>query len=178
MTTITLHDKIFELSIPNVEIQKAIEAIARQINNDMEGETPVFIGIMNGAFMFVADLLKLVNVNCELSFVKHSSYAGTQSTGMVSELIGLTTDIKDRTVIILEDIIDTGATIAELLKDIESKGPKSIKIATMLFKPDAFKESYTIDYIGMKIPNDFIVGHGLDYDELGRNLSDVYTLVK
>ena len=178
MKKVTLHDKTFALSIPDTEIQQAVERVAAQINKDMAGETPVFVGLLNGAFMFAADLLKLIEAPCEVSFIKYSSYVGTQSVGEVSELIGLNTDLKNRTVIILEDIIDTGLTISRLLNDLQSKGLKQVKIATLLFKPDAFKGNYSVDYIGMSIPNDFIVGYGLDYDELGRNLKDIYTLVQ
>lgn len=177
MKKVTLHDKTFALSIPYADIQQAIEKVATQINKDMNGEVPVFVGLLNGAFMFAADLLKLIETPCEVSFIKYSSYAGTQSVGEVSELIGLNTDLKNRTVIILEDIIDTGLTVGRLLKDFQSKELKQVKIATLLFKPDAFKGDYTVDYIGLSIPNDFIVGYGLDYDELGRNLKDIYTLV-
>ncbi len=178
MKKVTLHDKTFALSIPNAEIQKAIDKVAAQINRDMEGETPVFVGMLNGAFMFAADLLKQIEVPSEISFIKYSSYSGTQSVGKVSELIGLNTDLKGRSVIILEDIIDTGLTIDNLLKDLSTRGLKQVKIATLLYKPGAFKANYNIDYVGMEISNDFIVGFGLDYDELGRNLPDIYTLVK
>jgi hypoxanthine phosphoribosyltransferase len=178
MKKVILHDKTFVLSIANADIQKAIEKVARQINADMVGECPVFISLLNGAFMFTADLLKLMDLTCEVSFIKYSSYAGTQSTGQVTELIGLNIDVKNRTVIILEDIIDTGNTIAKLLEDLEPLSPKAVKIATMLYKPAAFKENYKIDYVGMEIPNDFIVGYGLDYNERGRNLKDIYVLEK
>jgi hypoxanthine phosphoribosyltransferase len=178
MKKITLHDKNFVLSIANADIQKAIEKVAKQINVDMAGECPLFISLLNGAFMFTADLLKLMDMICEVSFIKYSSYADTHSTGEVTELIGLSTSIKNRTVIILEDIIDTGNTIAKLLKDLAPLSPKTVKIATMLYKPASFKENYKIDYVGMEIPNDFIVGYGLDYDEAGRNLKDIYVLDK
>jgi len=178
MKKVTLHDKTFALSIPHADIQQAVEKVAAQINKDMVGETPVFVGLLNGAFMFAADLLKLIETPCEISFIKCSSYTGTQSQGKVSELIGLNTNLKDRTVIIVEDIIDTGLTIAELLNCLQSKEVKQVKIATLLFKPEAFKEDYVVDYIGISIPNDFIVGYGLDYNELGRNLKDIYTLVQ
>jgi len=177
MKKVTLHDKTFAISIPYTEIQQAIEKVAAQINRDMVGETPIFVGLLNGAFMFAADLLKLVEIPAEVSFIKYSSYQGTQSSGEVSELIGLNTNLKGRTVIIIEDIIDTGTTVTKLLKDLQSKELKQVKIATLLFKPEAFKGNYAVDYIGFSIPNDFIVGYGLDYDELGRNLKDIYTLV-
>jgi hypoxanthine phosphoribosyltransferase len=178
MKKVTLHDKNFVLSIANADIQKAIEKIARQINADMAEKCPLFISLLNGAFMFTADLLKLMDMTCEVSFIKYASYEGTQSTGKVTELIGLDIDVKDRTVIILEDIIDTGGTIAKLLKDLAPLSPAAVRIATMLYKPAAFKESYKIDYVGMEIPNDFIVGYGLDYDKLGRSLKDIYVLEK
>jgi len=178
MKKITLHDKTFALSISYTDIQQAIEKVADQINKDMAGETPVFVGLLNGAFMFAADLLKWIETPAEVSFIKYSSYVGTRSAGEVSELIGLNTDLRNRTVIVIEDIIDTGTTIAKLLKDLQPKGLKQVKIATLLFKPDAFKEDYLVDYVGFSIPNDFIVGYGLDYNELGRNLRDIYTLVQ
>ncbi|MCL2097133.1 MAG: hypoxanthine phosphoribosyltransferase [Bacteroidales bacterium] len=178
MKKVTLHDKTFALSIPYSDIQQAIEKIAAQINKDTVGETPIFVCLLNGAFMFAADLLKLIEMPAEVSFIKYSSYAGTQSVGEVSELIGLNTDLKGRTVIVIEDIIDTGLTINKLLKDLQPKELKRVKIATLLFKPEAFKGDYVIDYVGMSIPNDFIVGYGLDYNELGRNLKDIYTLVQ
>lgn len=176
MKKVTLHDKTFELSIPQADIQRAIDKVAAQINQDMGSEVPVFIGLLNGAFMFAADLLKQIEPPCEVSFIKYASYTGTRSAGSVSELIGLNIDLRGRTVIILEDIIDTGLTVGRLLEDLKTKGLKQLKIATMLFKPDAFKGHYDIDYIGMAIANDFIVGYGLDYDGLGRNLKDIYTL--
>ncbi len=176
MKKVTLHDKTFALSIPHIDIQRAIDKVAAQINKDMGGETPVFLGLLNGAFMFAADLLKQIEGPCEISFIKYTSYTGTRSGGSVSELIGLNRELKGRTVIILEDIIDTGLTVGKLLNDLATKRPKQIKIATLLYKPDAFKGNYNIDYIGMSIPNDFIVGYGLDYDDLGRNLKDIYTL--
>jgi hypoxanthine phosphoribosyltransferase len=178
MKKVVLHDKTFVLSIANADIRKAIGKVAQQINADMAGELPLFISLLNGAFMFTADLLRLMDMPCEVSFIKYSSYADTQSTGTVTELIGLNTDIKNRTVIILEDIIDTGTTIAKLLNDLAPLRPKAVKIATMLYKPTSFGEHFKIDYVGMEIPNDFIVGYGLDYNEMGRNLRDIYVLEK
>jgi hypoxanthine phosphoribosyltransferase len=178
MKKITLHDKTFALSIANADIQTAIAKVARQINADMAGECPLFISLLNGAFMFTADLLRLMDLVCEVSFIKYSSYVGTQSSGKITELIGLNADIGNRTVIILEDIIDTGTTIAKLLEDLKPLRPKAVKIATMLYKPAAFRENFRIDYVGMEIPNDFIVGYGLDYNEIGRNLKDIYVLDK
>ncbi len=176
MKKVTLHDKTFALSIPNSEIQRAIDTVAAQISKDMGTEVPVFLVLLNGAFMFAADLLKQIEKPCEVSFIKYASYVGTQSGGSVSELIGLNTNIKGRTVIILEDIIDTGLTVEKLLNDLGIKGPAQIKIATLLYKPDAFKGNYKIDYVGISVPNEFIVGYGLDYDGLGRNFKDIYTL--
>ncbi|MDR3235223.1 MAG: hypoxanthine phosphoribosyltransferase [Prevotellaceae bacterium] len=178
MKKVALHDKTFVLFIANADIQTAIDKVAQKINAELAGERPLFISLLNGAFMFTADLLKSIDMPCEVSFIKYASYAGVHSTGEVAELIGLNVDVKGRTVVILEDIIDTGITIANLLKELEHLSPKTIKIATMLYKPNAFKEDFTIDYVGVEIPNDFIVGYGLDYDGLGRNLKDIYTLEK
>jgi hypoxanthine phosphoribosyltransferase len=178
MKKVTLHGKSFALSIANADIQQVIEDMAQKINADLVGERPLFISLLNGAFMFTADLLKLMDMDCEVSFIKYASYVGTQSTGKVAEIIGLNADVKGRTVVILDDVIDTGTTIAKLLNDLNPLLPKAIKIAAMLYKPSSFKENYKIDYVGRAIPNDFIVGYGLDYDGIGRNLKDIYKLVE
>jgi hypoxanthine phosphoribosyltransferase len=179
MKRVKLHDKEFELSIGHSQIQAAIEDVSRKIREDLREEPmPVFLSVLNGAFMFTADLLKHIDFNCEVSFIKMSSYSGTASTGAVKELIGLNTNLSGRTVILVEDIVDTGKTIVELVHLLQTHHPKQIKIATFLWKPDAYKENIPIDYVGLRIPNDFIVGYGLDYNELGRNLRDIYTVVK
>jgi hypoxanthine phosphoribosyltransferase len=178
MKKVKLHDKEFAVAIRHDEIQTAIGVIAQKIREDMKDENiPVFLSILNGSFMFAADLLKQMDFNCEVSFVKLASYSGVNSTGNVKELLGLNTDISGRTVIIVEDIVDTGNTLVELFAVLKKYNPKQIKVATFLLKPDAYKQSIPVDYVGMRIPNDFIVGYGLDYNELGRNLRNIYKLV-
>jgi hypoxanthine phosphoribosyltransferase len=177
MQKVTLKDKTLELSIPYEEILQAIETLAQKINTDFAGKEPLFLVILNGSFMFSADLLKNISLNCQVSFVKLSSYAGTQTTHNVKKLIGLNEEIKNRSVIILEDIIDTGITMEKLLEEIETFEPTEVRIATLLFKPAAMTKDIAIDYVGIEIPNDFIVGYGLDYDGLGRNLKDIYKIV-
>lgn len=178
MDTIKVKDKVFEISITAKEIQLAIMKMALKIDNDLNGKNPLFLIVLNGAFVFAADLLRNMKMDCEVSFVKLSSYVGTQSTNTVRELIGLDKALTGRTVVIVEDIIDTGITMAHTLPKLKDLGAKDVKIATLLFKPDAFKKSFKIDYIGMKIPNDFIVGYGLDYDGFGRNYAEIYKIVE
>ncbi|MDP2724412.1 MAG: hypoxanthine phosphoribosyltransferase [Bacteroidales bacterium] len=178
MNKIRIHDKQFEPFIGYTTIDEAIERLAHQMNKDLEGKTPLFLVILNGSFMFAADLLKKISIPCEISFVKLSSYVGTQSTEQVRELIGFNEEINNRTVIILEDIIDTGITMEKVLDRLNRMGAAEVKIATLLFKPSAFQKDFEIDYIGIEIPNDFIVGFGLDYDGFGRNLKDIYKIVE
>lgn len=176
MKTIQLHDKRFKINIPSEEIQRQVRRIAKEIEKDFESTTPLFIVVLNGAFMFASDLLKAITMNCEISFVKLSSYHGTQSTEKVKEIIGLNQEIKGRDIIVVEDIVDTGITMENLLADLYTMKPKSISIATLLFKPASFRKDYKVHYTGFEIPNDFIVGYGLDYNQLGRNLSDIYII--
>jgi hypoxanthine phosphoribosyltransferase len=179
MKKVKLHDREFELYIANSEISKAIEAVAAQINDDLKDETvPVFLSVLNGSFMFASDLIKHINFPCEISFIKLSSYSGTSSTGRVNELIGLNQSLDGRTVVLLEDIVDKGATLEHLINTLSAHKPKQVRIATMLYKPDAYEKDIKIDYVGMRIPNNFIIGYGLDYNELGRNYPDIYTLVE
>lgn len=173
---VQIKDKKFELYISENEIQKSIQKVAARINTDYKGEEIIFVGVLNGAFMFAADLMKDINLECEISFVKVTSYKGTSSTGKVHELIGLTTDIKDKHVVILEDIVDSGLTLSKLYSMIDHNSPKSVEVATLLYKPDAFKGKYPPKYFGLEIPNKFIVGYGLDYLELGRNTRDIYQI--
>jgi hypoxanthine phosphoribosyltransferase len=177
MKTVTLKDKTFALSIPSANIQAAVDVLADQLNADLAGKTPLFLVILNGSFMFASDLLKKLQMDCEVSFVKLASYSGTQSTHQVKKLIGLNEELRGRTIVILEDIIDSGITIENMLEQLKEYEPADVRIATFLFKPDAFTKSYSIDYVGMRIPNDFIVGYGLDYDGLGRNLPDIYKII-
>ena len=178
MDTIKVKDKVFEISIGSKQIDEAIKNMAVNMDKDLEGKKPLFLIVLNGAFVFAADLLRAMKMDCEVSFVKLSSYVGTKSTNTVRELIGLDKALTGRTVVIIEDIIDTGVTMAHTLPKLKDLGAKDVKIATLLFKPDAFKKSYKIDYIGMEIQNDFIVGYGLDYDGFGRNYADIYKIVE
>lgn len=173
---VTIKDKQFKPYISSEKILESVKKTADKINKDLAGESPVFLAVLNGSFMFAADLMKEINLNCEISFVKLASYYGTTSSGTVTELIGLNQDLTGRTVVIVEDIVDTGNTVEKLAEILNNKKVKSFKIATAFFKPSAYTKKLKIDYIGLEIPNDFVVGYGLDYDGLGRNLKDVYVL--
>lgn len=176
MHRITLKDKVFTPYITSDEILKNVAAIAKKINLELKDEFPVFLVVLNGSFMFAADLLKEITIPCEISFIKLSSYCGTTSTGTVSEIIGLTENVAGRTIVIIEDIVDTGATIEKLVALLNKKQVKQIKIASLLLKPDVYHKNIKIDYIGIEIPNYFVVGYGLDYDGLGRNINALYVL--
>ncbi len=178
MERIQVRDKTFEISISATEIDAAVEKIAKQINTDFAGKNPLFLVVLNGAFMFASDLVKKITIPCEISFVKLSSYVGTQTTNTVRELIGLDEVLHDRSVVIIEDIIDTGITMGVTTDKLKKLEAKEVKIATLLFKPEAFQRDYKIDYIGIEISNDFIVGYGLDYDGNGRNYPEIYKIVK
>jgi hypoxanthine phosphoribosyltransferase len=176
MKTINLHNKTFEIFIPETEISAIVHAMANQINNSGI-KNPLFIAVLNGSFLFAADIMRKINItNCEISFIKLSSYLGTESSGEVNELIGLGKNIRNRNVVILEDIIDTGVTLEKIISLLEKEEVADIKVATLLFKPEAYKNEIEIDFIGKSIPNDFVVGYGLDYDEIGRNLPHIYKL--
>lgn len=176
--TIRVKDKDFSIFIKADEIESAVKKLADQINIDAKDENPIFLVILNGAFMFAADLLKKVSINCSVSFVKLASYSGTQSSNVVKEIIGLTENIEGRSVIVVEDIIDTGKTLEVLLNKLKDLGVGKVRLAALLHKPDAFLSSYSIDYVGMNIPNEFIVGYGLDYDGYARNFPDIYKIVE
>lgn len=178
MNQVQLKDKKFSLFIEEEKILASIVALAEKINIDYKDRKPLFIGVLNGSFMFASDLLKNIDLDCEISFIKVSSYEGTASTGKVSDLIGLNQDITGRDVIIIEDIVDTGNTIENINKSILEKKPASVKFATLLLKPDVYKKDIKLDYVAITIANDFIVGYGLDYDGLGRNLRDIYKITK
>lgn len=175
---IHLHDKTFEPFISSEEIDFAISNMAKQMDDDFFDDVPVFLGILNGSFMVMSDLMKHYRGMCEVSFAKMASYEGTQTTNEVKQLIGINENLEGRTVVIVEDIVDTGNTIEELRAIFKEKKVKHLKIATLFFKPDAYKKDIKIDYVGIRIPNKFIVGFGLDYDGLGRNLADVYQLAE
>lgn len=178
MNNIRIKDKEFTLSIPENEILAAVKRVGEEINKDLAGTNPLFICVLNGAFMFAGDLMKTVNIPCEITFIKLSSYEGLYSTGEVKEIIGLNESVVGRTVVVVEDIVDTGITMERILNSLTAKGAKDIHVATFLQKPDALQRDVQVDYIAMKIPNDFIVGYGLDYDGFGRNLKEIYTVVE
>lgn len=178
MSRVTIKDKTFETSIPEAEIQKRVKAVADRINSDFQGRVPVLLSVLNGSFVFAADLMRYLNIECEISFVKMASYEGTSSTGKVRKLIGVNTDLKGRDVIIVEDIVDTGVTMKNMLGMLKEYEPSSLHICTLLVKPEKLTVPLNIEYCAMEIPNDFIVGYGLDYDQLGRNLRDIYTVVE
>ncbi|RWX02281.1 hypoxanthine phosphoribosyltransferase [Flavobacterium cerinum] len=173
---IQIHDKYFVPFITAEEIDAVIGRMARQVQEDLKGETPIFLGVLNGSFMVVSDFVKKYTHNCEISFVKMSSYTGMSTTNDVKQLIGLNQSLEGRTVVVIEDIVDTGNTIEELKKILEGHNLKQLKIATLFFKPEAYTKDIVLDYIGFEIPDKFIVGYGLDYDELGRNLPEIYQL--
>ena len=176
MQTLHIHDKDFIPYLSQAEIEEAIKKLGIQLSAEYEGKFPLFIPILNGAFMFAAELFKHVTIPCEICFIKLASYKGTTSAGHVITSIGLDTDVKDKHVIILEDILDTGKTLNLFLPQIKNQQPKSLKVAAMLHKPDAKKFDVPLDYNCFKISNKFVVGFGLDYDGFGRNLPAIYQL--
>ena len=179
MKKVKILDKEFELFIPYEKIRSVVEQMAETMNRELAGKDPLFLCILNGSFMFAAEIYKRVDfVESEISFVKLASYHGDSSTGKVKHLIGLNEEIEGRTVVILEDIVDTGITINNILEQLEKLNPKEVQVATLLLKPDALQKEVDLKYVGIEIPNDFIVGYGLDYDGYGRNLIDIYTVVK
>ena len=178
MDTVKIKDKSFRVSIPESEILERVKAVADKINKDMAGRNPLLLAVLNGSFVFAADLMRHITIPCEISFVKLASYEGTVSTGKVVEVMGLNEDITGRDVIIVEDIVDTGKTMERMLDTLGTRNPNSLHICTLLLKPEKLKIPLNIEYAAMEIPNDFIVGYGLDYDQEGRNLRDIYTLVE
>ncbi|ERJ80667.1 hypoxanthine phosphoribosyltransferase [Prevotella disiens JCM 6334 = ATCC 29426] len=178
MSRITIKDLTFETSIPEATILERVERVAEKLNKDMADKTPLFLAVLNGSFMYASDLMKFINIPCEISFVKVASYAGTESSGKVTEVIGLNEDITGREIVIVEDIVDTGHTMERMLEILKKKNPANIHISTLLLKPGKLQVPLDIEYAAMEIPNDFIVGYGLDYDQQGRNLRDIYTLVQ
>jgi len=174
---IKVHDKHFEPFIPEKKIQKEVSRIAKEMNHDLASKDPIFLGILNGAFMFASDLYKQLTFPCQITFLKLASYSGTQSTGTVKQLIGINRDLKDRVVVVLEDIVDTGVTLETIIRQLSGYQPAEIRVATFLHKPDATIREVALNYVGMKIPNDFILGYGLDYDGYGRNFKEIYRLV-
>lgn len=177
MSIIKVHDKEFIPYLTSKEINEQISRVAKEINRDYEGKKPLFIAILNGAFIFAADLFKQINVEAEIAFIKLASYKGVKSTGKVITAIGLDAELYARDVIIVEDIVDTGKTLFQFLPQLEHQHPASLKIASLLHKPDAMVHPIKIDYLGFTIPNKFVIGYGLDYDGLGRNIKEIYQLV-
>lgn len=175
---VRLNDRDFRLYKSESEILTAVRNVAHRINEEYIGKRPLLVPILNGSFMFASDLIKELMLDCELCFVKAASYHGTESSGSVSTVIGLNQNIEGRHVILIEDIVDTGNTLAKILPQFKEKNPASLKIASLLFKPNALKHNFSLDYVGLEIPNDFIVGYGLDYDGLGRNLRDIYQVIE
>ena len=178
MTKVQVRELIFEKFIGKEEIDAAVQKVADDINRDYEGKNPLLLAILNGAFIFASDLMRKITIPCEISFVKFASYSGTMTTSNIKELIGVDEELTNRHIIIVEDIVDTGITMDKLLQDVKAKNPAGVKVACFCFKPKAFQKDFAIDYIGVEIPNDFIVGYGLDYDGQGRNLPDIYKIVK
>lgn len=175
---IKVHDKYFVPYMTEVTVLERIAQLAAQIDKDYAGKKPLFIAILNGSFMFASDLFKYITIEAEICFIKLASYKGTKSTGQVITAIGLDTDIVDRHVVVLEDIIDTGKTMSEFLPQLQNQQPASLKIAALLHKPEATAYPITIDYLGFSVPDKFLLGYGLDYDGLGRNLKEIYQLTE
>ena len=178
MDTIKILDKTFKTFIPESEIQKRVAAVAEKINHDMAGKNPLLLAVLNGSFIFAADLIRYLTIPCEISFVKLASYQGTTSTGKIKEIIGINENLENRDVIIVEDIVDTGNTMKRMLETLGTRNPRSLHICTLLVKPGKLQVPLNIEYCAMEIPNDFIVGDGLDYDQQGRNVRDIYTVVE
>lgn len=177
MKTITIKDKTFEVSIPESYIQGEVKKLAERISHDLEGKNPLFLGVLNGSFMFAADLFRDITIPAQISFVKLASYEGTLSTGVIKEVIGLSESIAGRCVVIVEDIVDSGFTMQKLLETLGTRNPAELHICALLLKPDNLKVDLNVEYVALQIPNDFIVGYGLDYDGWGRNTRDIYTVV-
>ena len=177
MSRITIKDKTFETSMPEADIKQRVKELAQQMSRDLDGQNPLFLAVLNGAFIFAADLMREITIPCEISFVKLASYQGTTSTGIIQEIIGINENLSGRTVVIVEDIVESGLTVRRMIDQIGTRNPASVKVCTLFFKPERLKEDLKLDYVAFKIPNDFILGYGLDYDQQGRGLKDLYTLV-
>jgi hypoxanthine phosphoribosyltransferase len=176
MELVKVHDKTFEVSISEEKLLHRVKELAAQLNKDFRHKNPIFMAVLNGSFMFMSDLMKHMEIDCELQFIKVSSYAGMESTNTVKTLIGFGHEVQGRSVIVVEDIVDTGNTMKNLIAQLHSYNPNEVKICTLLLKPDKFDGSVEVDYVGFEIPDDFVVGYGLDYDGLGRNFKQIYTV--
>lgn len=177
MSRVKIKDKTFKTSISEQEIKQRVKALGQQISKDMSGKNPLFLGVLNGSFIFAADLMREITIPCEISFVKLASYQGITSTGKVHEVLGINEDLTGRTVIIVEDIVDTGRTMKQMIESLGTRNPASVHICSLFVKPEKLQEPLDIEYAAFSIPNDFIVGYGLDYDQQGRQLKEIYTLV-
>jgi hypoxanthine phosphoribosyltransferase len=178
MQEIQVLDKKFKMFIPSDKLQERITELANEINNDMRDKDVVFFGILNGVFLFAADLFKRIDFPSQISFLKLASYEGTSSTGKIKELIGWNEDITGKTIVVIEDIVDTGNTLERIIGELALRKAKEVKVVTLLFKPEAYTKNIPLDYVGFEIPNNFVVGYGLDYDGFGRNHDSIYTLIK
>ena len=177
MSRVTILDKTFETSIPEAEIKKRVKELAADISRDMEGKNPLLLAVLNGAFVFAADLIREITIPCEISFVKLASYQGPTSTGTIKEVMGINEDLAGRHVIIVEDIVDTGLTMKRMTETLGTRNPASVSICSLLVKPDKLKVDLNLKYVAFRIPNQFILGYGLDYDQQGRGLKDIYTII-
>lgn len=178
MDTVKVKDKTFKISIPEKEILEKIQVVADRINKELEGKNPLFLAVLNGSFIFAADLMRMITIPSEISFVKLASYQGTTSTGKVKEVIGINEDLTGRTVVIVEDIVESGLTMKQMIESLGTRNPAAVHICSLFVKPEKLKVQLNIDYPVMEIPDDFILGYGLDYDQQGRNLRDIYTIVE
>ncbi|HUW93407.1 MAG TPA: hypoxanthine phosphoribosyltransferase [Bacteroidales bacterium] len=178
MQEVKVLDRQFSVYLTSDEIQSRISALAEKINEDMKGRDVLFFGILNGSFLFAADLFRQITLDAQISFIKLASYDGTSSTGKIKELIGWNEDITGKTVVVIEDIVDTGSTLERIIGELTLRKATEVKICTLLFKPEAYTKDIPIDYIGFEVPNNFVVGYGLDYDGYGRNLNAIYKLIK
>ena len=178
MSIVKIKDKTFETFIPESEIQQRVKAVAEKLNRDMADKNPLFLAVLNGSFVFAADLMRYITIPSEISLVKLASYQGTASTGEVKEIFGVTEELHGRHVVIVEDIVDTGLTMKRMLESLGTREPASLHICSLLVKPDKLQVPLNIEYAAMEIPNDFIVGYGLDYDQQGRNLRDIYKITE
>jgi hypoxanthine phosphoribosyltransferase len=176
MERVKIKDKSFEIYLSEHQIKAKIKEIASQIEKDFKGEEVLILGILNGSFVFMADLVRSIDLQVQCEFLRISSYKGTESTGTVKTLLGLTVEMSDKNVVVVEDIVDTGISMNFLISELKKKNPKKLAIATLLFKKEAFRFNYPLDYVGFEIPNKFVLGYGLDYDGYGRNLPDIYQL--
>ena len=178
MSIVKIKDKTFRTSIPESEIKQRVKELAQRISHDLEGKNPLLLGVLNGSFIFAADLMREMTIPCEISFVKLASYQGVLSTGKVKEIIGINENLSGRDIVIVEDIVDTGRTMKQMVDSLATRNPFSVHICTLFVKPDKLEEPLDIEYAAFSIPNDFILGYGLDYDQQGRGLKEIYTLVE